>query len=45
MRIQIRMAKTTECKMLPMAHLCCLKGQAFDNYLYAHVLSALSAWK
>ena len=47
MRIQIRMAKTTECKLLSMVHLCYLKRQAnlFDNYLYALALSALFAWK
>ena len=28
MRIQIKMAKTTKCKMLPMVHLCYLKRQA-----------------
>ena len=28
MRIQIRMAKTTKCKMLPMVYLCYLKRQA-----------------
>ena len=30
MTIQIRMAKTTKCKMLPMVHLCYLKRQAIS---------------
>ena len=49
MRIQIRVAKTTKCKMLPCPWSIYVtesdSQNLFVNYLYALELSALSAWK